>query len=257
MNALTLDAFYPDQTPILTASGAHSESPFGFIDSLKRAARPILILGAFAVTASMPATPAEVISRAISTRFPVTRTGLGDEIEPLLPFVSDRASVRLASEASTHSAAADKNRRAAERALVAVGELSSWLNLPEERIAELGGFSRRSTSNWRAGGGVYPKTVRGLFEIHSVVKSVVSGMGLGAALLWLQQPNVSGECSRLEELASEKGRRSISAEIQTLILSPVPVVERASFEPESNEYSQPAKPVLFNDPPKSRRPRPA
>jgi hypothetical protein len=151
----------------------------------------------------------------------------------------------------------ERNRRAAARALVAISDLSAWLNLSEEKISELAGFTRRSVTNWKSGGGVYPKTVRSLFEIHAVVSSAVRSMGVEGALLWLHQHGSEISTARIEALRSYDGRRMLVSELRETMFAPVPQVERPVFEEAAAEFTQPPDPSLFGDPPTSRRPRPA
>ncbi|MEU6044296.1 hypothetical protein [Streptomyces griseus] len=258
MNALTLESALHDQTPILAKPNQNSDASLNILDALKRAARPLLILGAVAVTASAPAPPAEILARAIHSRLPVTRTGLSDESEPLVAFADVHTSSSISAVAAERvDERSERNRRAAVRALASIGELSAWLNLSEERISDLAGFNRRSVTNWKSGGGVYPKTVRSLFEIHAIVSSAVRSMGPEETLLWLHQHGTEFSKARIETLGSPEGRRVLASELHEMIFAPAPQPEKPAFEDAAAEFVQAADPSLFGDPPTSRRPRPA
>ena len=92
-----------------------------------------------------------------------------------------------------------------ERALQAVADLSIWLGMTEEHIADIAGFSRRNYPNWRAGKGSHAKTVRGLFEIHALISSLVRTLGTSETLSWLMAA-VPGDRPRQEMLAAENDR---------------------------------------------------
>jgi hypothetical protein len=108
----------------------------------------------------------------------------------------------------------------AARALAAVADLHAWLGMTEEQIADTAGFSRRNYSNWRAGQGSYPKTVRGLFEIHALVNGLVRALGTGGAVSWIALPSRIGN-PRRQLLATSAGRAQLLAEAQPLLFAGV------------------------------------
>lgn len=109
---------------------------------------------------------------------------------------------------------------AAERALSAVADLQGWFGLTEEAVADLGGFTRRSISNWRAGSEPYPKTVRGLFEIHALVSGLARAVGAAEMRAWL---GIGGtDPRRWAMLMDVSGRRNLLAEASSLLFAPAP-----------------------------------
>jgi hypothetical protein len=106
----------------------------------------------------------------------------------------------------------------AARALHAAADLSAWLGLTEEHIADIAGFSRRNYPNWRAGQGSYAKTVRGLFEIHALVNSLVQALGASDAMTWLSLRDTKGD-PRQQLLATAEGRVQLLAEASKLLFA--------------------------------------
>lgn len=111
-------------------------------------------------------------------------------------------------------------RSNAARALQAAADLSAWLGMTEEHIADIAGFSRRNYPNWRAGQGSYTKTVRGLFEIHALVNSLVQALGTSDAMTWLRLPGPTGD-PRQQLLATAEGRAQLLGEASKLLFAPV------------------------------------
>jgi hypothetical protein len=62
----------------------------------------------------------------------------------------------------------------------AVEDLVEWLGMTRGDIATVGGFNRRSISNWTTKG-AYPATVRHLLGVHSYVSAVVDALGVEGA----------------------------------------------------------------------------
>jgi hypothetical protein len=150
------------------------------------------------------------------------------------------------------------NRKNAERALSAVEDLVQWLGRTEEQIADLAGFARRNIPNWRSGSGVYPKTVRSLFEIHAVVGGLVRNLGIEGANHWLAQMSESGIMYR-QLLASSDGRRALQRLAQPLVFSRTRfsgLVEDVEDDvsPDS-AFSAPPEPQKFSQKPVRRRRR--
>jgi hypothetical protein len=111
-------------------------------------------------------------------------------------------------------------RSNAARALRAAADLSTWLGMTEEHIADIAGFSRRNYPNWRAGQGSYTKTVRGLFEIHALISSLVQALGTSEAVTWLRLPDSKGS-PRQNLLATEDGRAQLLSEASRLLFAEV------------------------------------
>ena len=107
-------------------------------------------------------------------------------------------------------------RGSAVRALRAAADLSHWLGMTEEQIADLAGFSRRNYSNWRGGQGSYLKTVRELFEIHALVGRLVRELGDDGATAWMALPSPTGR-SRRQLLTTSAGRARLLSEAQPLL----------------------------------------
>lgn len=127
----------------------------------------------------------------------------------------------------------DSKQVTARLALTAVDDLVNWLQEPEQDVAKLAGFSRRNISNWRNGRGVYPKTVRALFEIHALVGGLVRSLGSSGATSWLSQRG-RGDLKRRALLSSEAGRVELQRSASALIFERVQV-ETAAAEFEESE----------------------
>jgi transcriptional regulator with XRE-family HTH domain len=151
--------------------------------------------------------------RSLIERFQVTRANIQDVL-PLLGFGS------LPQQATDPWTTKAVPRGNAARALAAVADLHTWLGMTEEQMADIAGFSRRNYSNWRAGQGSYPKTVRGLFEIHALVSGIVRALGTDGAISWLALPSPSGN-PRRQLLATSVGRSQLLAEAQPLLFARV------------------------------------
>lgn len=146
----------------------------------------------------------------------------------------------------------------AARALTAVADLTAWLGVTEEQVADTAGFSRRNLSNWRAGSGTYPKTVRGLFEIHALLAALVRAIGTDRAASWLSLQSAMGS-RRRELLASESGRAQLLSEAQHLLFAKARrETPRAEFEDEplpatSRPHQSTAESLSTTPPHRSRR----
>lgn len=160
-------------------------------------------------TASSPLSTAGVI-RNLADRIQVTQADFTDLL-PLLGF-----------GALPQPAAADRPAQpalakgSAGRALAASADLTGWLGMTEEQIADLAGFSRRNYSNWRAGQGSYLKTVRDLFEIHALVGGLVRELGTDGAMAWMALPSATGR-PRRQLLATSLDRAQLLSEAQPLL----------------------------------------
>jgi len=188
--------------------------------------------------------------RSLAERFQMTRANAQDVL-PLLGFGS------LPQQAVDPSALRVVPRGNAARALAAVADLSAWLDMTEEQIADIAGFSRRNYSNWRAGLGSYSKTVRGLFEIHALVGGLVRALGTDGAMSWLALPSATDN-PRQQPLATSAGRAQLVAEAQPLLFARV---ERerpaAEFDDEDVDVTPAAQrhaaEALIRTPPRRRR----
>lgn len=115
-------------------------------------------------------------------------------------------------------------RQTAVRALDAVRELQEWLGYTERDVARAAGFARRSLAYWRSGKGVYPKTVRRLFELHAVVRGLVERLGVSHAAVWLSQPSAADpRRTRQEVLVSgQEGIHEVLSQARPILFSIVP-----------------------------------
>jgi transcriptional regulator with XRE-family HTH domain len=181
-----------------------------------------------AVTAALTPTASSqpslaVVVRGLVERFQLTRATFQDVL-PLLGFGP------MPLDTADPAALAPVPRGNAARALAATADLSAWLGMTEEQIADIAGFSRRNYSNWRSGLGSYPKTVRALFEIHALVGGLVRSLGRDGAVSWVALPSALGGLRR-QLLATSTGRAQLLAEAQPLLFA---MVERerpaADFE---------------------------
>lgn len=173
------------------------------------------VAAALTPTQSSPQPPLPLILRGLWGRLPATLASVedasvlrGPDFEPLPASPVDLVPLRAIPRSN------------AERALRAAADLSAWLGMTEEHIADVAGFSRRNYPNWRAGQGSYTKTVRGLFEIHALVNGLVQALGTGHAMTWLRLPDAKGN-PRQQLLATEKGRTQLLGEASELLFAEV------------------------------------
>ena len=178
-----------------------------------------MALSAISVTATTPS-PSLAAMRLIAERSSVTRSVAAHEEYWLLlgrhglPAMVHGLVPHAPSETSPQ-------QETAQRAVKAVERLSSLLGISEEAVADLAGFSRRSTSNWRRGQGVYPKTVRALFESAALVESLSERLGKPGLLAWLSGGSPD-DVPRRDLLASSEGRGRLLSEAHRLLFESVP-----------------------------------
>jgi transcriptional regulator with XRE-family HTH domain len=95
------------------------------------------------------------------------------------------------------------NRR--QRATQAIDRLRELCDLSEEKAADVMRVARGSIRSWRAGEREpYPATTRHLFEIDSVVSSLIRSLGHDAAKGWLREAGLKGG-TKLDMLSEEDG----------------------------------------------------
>lgn len=88
----------------------------------------------------------------------------------------------------------------------AVDELKSWLLLNDSEVSEVGGFARRSLTNWRGGSKAYGASSRRLFAAHALVAHLVAALGEDGMRLWLWADDGSGTgVSRADRLRHDDG----------------------------------------------------
>jgi transcriptional regulator with XRE-family HTH domain len=191
------------------------------------------------------------ISREATDRLSSTSAST-EAIAPLLGFLSS-----ITSSTGIKDRSPGPRQSTSLRALGAVQDLTGWLGLTEEQVADAAGYSRRSISNWRKGETEpYPKTVRGLFEMHSLVAGLVRAIGIRGARGWLAIASESGG-RRMQMLGSQDGRSQLLAEAQPLLFARA---EREQPVPDFDEPPLTASPenvaaaeILARTPPKRRR----
>jgi transcriptional regulator with XRE-family HTH domain len=165
-------------------------------------------------------------TRSPSSIFPLTLRGWHEHVPSTLATSEDVGITRSLGIELPVEPSLDLNppraipRSNAARALRAATDLTTWLGVTEEHVADLAGFSRRNYSNWRNGQGSYSKTIRGLFEIHALVGGLVKELGTSDALAWLTLPASSG-CQRQQLLATELGRAELLGEASRLLFAEV------------------------------------
>jgi hypothetical protein len=113
----------------------------------------------------------------------------------------------------------------AREALEAVSDLGSWLQLSSDHVADIAQFSLRSLRYWSAGKSPRPSTVRRLFEIHALVRSVVRTLGRSQAYEWFATVNRNGS-SRLDLLAQLGGPALLMGELGPILFARRPRGER-------------------------------
>ncbi len=225
----------------------------------------IVVLNACtSATSSVPAPSLESALLVIAEHMPITYASVAEATD-LLPFCTIAARPRTTNALDpwvrAPAAASSTSQQAARRALAAVRNLCDWLEVPEDQVAQMAGFSRRSLPNWRAGGGVYPKTVRRLFELHALVHGLVDRLGRTGANAWLAQRSAASGASmtRRELLATgPDGVRAVLDEAQPLLFAAVNRrVGAAEFEEATTDSAFTAAPHrrAFTEPRPPRRPR--
>lgn len=233
----------PAQTTLLEPLQA---APFTLVNRI--AASIAIVCGAVAPTTSLPPPPAESM-RAFVQGLPTTRAGNIEADSPLLAFVVSRP--------IWHDSSFDRadTRDATQRALKAIADLGVWLGKSEQEVAQLAGFARRSIPNWRAGQGAYPKTVRGLFELHALVRGLVRQMGLPNTVEWLHDQDSTGT-TRWDLLGTGEGRQDLLREARTVLFAqPEREQVAAEFEEAAleQEAATPSRTQAFSEPPKRSR----
>ena len=209
------------------------------------------LLAALMPTASSQPSAAVLIGN-LAERFQVTLANFAESL-PLLGFGPPHVMIDSPIQRRTAGGSA-------VRALTAAADLTEWLGMTEEQIADLAGFSRRNYSNWRAGQGSYLKTVRELFEIHALVGSLVRELGTDGTTAWIALPSATGR-PRNQLLATSSGRSQVLSEAQPLLFAkPEREIASAEFDDEQvGEVSaahREAADVIASTPPKRRhRPR--
>jgi hypothetical protein len=233
-----------------TSTGTPEATPFGH-DEDRRAVTAALDAVIAVMTPTALSQPSLAgIMRSLADRFQVTRAN----IQELLPLLGFGSLPQQSAELSALTAAPGEN---APRALAATADLTTWLGMTEEQVADIAGFSRRNYSNWRSGQGSYPKTVRGLFEIHALVGGLVRALGVDEAMSWLALPGAGGD-SRQQLLTTSTGRARLMTEAHPLLFARIDR-ERptAEFETEDVDVTSAAQrstaEALIGTPPRRRR----
>ncbi len=135
----------------------------------------------------------------------------------------------------------------AKRALAAVLDVQTWLEIGRDDVAHLAGYSPRSIRNWQAGMDPYPATVRRLYDIHALVGSLEQRLGSAGARVWLSDTTTAGR-TRRDLLGEEGGLQILISEASTILFEqPARDFRDVAFE----EYDPPEnapRPELFTDP---------
>jgi len=103
-------------------------------------------------------------------------------------------------------------------ALHAIEELMDWLDMSLDDVARLCGVSPRALLYWRRRTTPHASTVRHLFEVHSLVRSLVGRVGLLEAREWLGQRSQGAE-TRLELLGRQDAMSLVLREASPLLFS--------------------------------------
>jgi len=101
-----------------------------------------------------------------------------------------------------------------------VDDLRAWLDLSSDAaVADLGGFSRRSLTNWRNGGAAYGASTRRLAMVHALVQRLRTSLSDEAVVrLWLNADSGDGR-SRQELLRTDDGMRALISEASALLFA--------------------------------------
>ena len=100
----------------------------------------------------------------------------------------------------------------------AVDDLKRWLHMNDTAVANACGFSRRSLTNWRGGGGTYDAASRRLFAVHALVGNLIQVLGDVRTGLWLGVDDGTGVGrSRQEALNADDGFRKVLTQAAPLL----------------------------------------
>lgn len=118
------------------------------------------------------------------------------------------------------STRAERDRRVAAASVSAVDDLCEWLQLTDTQVAQLGGVSRRTLSNWRNSGGAYGASSRHLLAVHAFVSQLVLTEGVERARLWLAMTSAGSE-DRLTRLSQgPEGLRQVLQLAEPILFPP-------------------------------------
>lgn len=99
---------------------------------------------------------------------------------------------------------AGRETRASSDALAALGDVMQWLSINQADAAALANVAPRSIPNWRDGRKPRPASVRKLFGVHALLRSLTARLGPDETLCWVQDTLSDGR-RRLDVLADEDG----------------------------------------------------
>ncbi len=120
-------------------------------------------------------------------------------------------------------------------------DLKRWLNRGERYTAKISRISIRSLRYWSADNSIQPRaaTVRRLFELHSLVGSLVEKAGEDATRNWFSTSTDNGK-SRLDLLTHEDGVRLLIREASDILFAkPSPTTTDISYEEELEDQEFP------------------
>lgn len=152
----------------------------------------------------------------------------------------------------------DERTNLRDAVLQAVRDISQWLLLSTDDVAEIARYAPANLSNWQSGRVPHVGTVRRLLNIHALVQSLRAALGGGDALLWLQAPSAR-RVSRLDLLADETGPAHVLAEAAHILFPAPPSLPiiRPDFEEaeQTLQFAEPYEETLESSPPRRvRRP---
>jgi hypothetical protein len=212
-----IDPFWPSLIPIGTSLGT--------LESFKmssRGGRPSKLAAAIIATSAalVPAFFSPAPTALLGTRRIDSLEATWVDAAPLLTFFGRIHGAGVSAVLPNRGVflpASEPNLTNSGRALAAARDLTSWLNITEEQLAEIAGFSRRNYVNWRDGRGSYSKTIRGLFELHALASGLRKMLGQDGFSAWLSMN--SGGIPRRELLSSSSGRSQLLAEAEPLMFA--------------------------------------
>lgn len=117
----------------------------------------------------------------------------------------------------------------ASEAVHAVRDLVDWLEVSRDEVAEICGFSLRASHYWTGGVTPRPTTTRRLYEVHSLIRSLVKAIGSAETRNWLRGADRSGT-QRLELLGEADGPARLTRAAAEFLFE-LPYRERPRSEP--------------------------
>lgn len=116
----------------------------------------------------------------------------------------------------------------------AVEDLMAWLDLTRDEVADLCGFSLRTSQYWSVGKVPRSGTVRRLFDVHGLLRSLNRAMGANNAQRWLSEPDAEG-VRRVDRLREADGVTRLLKEAGKTAFATPQLIRPQSETPDDGE----------------------